>query len=198
MNLNPKKTAFGRNETFALRYSWLTKGFQTPAEVFNSDDATVILGVGKNMVKSIQYWLKACRIVDDKMQPTAIGSAIFSEETGFDPYLEDEATIWLIHWLLATNSQLATAFYWFFNNFQKPEFTSLELQTALSDFVKDKLRANVSIKTLRSDASLVLRMYSQNQLNARTSLEDSLDSPLSLLRLISHSSDGHQYYSKLE
>jgi hypothetical protein len=26
--LNPKKASFGRHETFALRYSWLTKGFQ--------------------------------------------------------------------------------------------------------------------------------------------------------------------------
>ena len=25
---NPKKASFGRHETFALRYSWLTKGFQ--------------------------------------------------------------------------------------------------------------------------------------------------------------------------
>jgi hypothetical protein len=49
-SLNPSilKASFGRHETFALRYSWLTKGFQTftknPA-IFSSDEATIDLGV---------------------------------------------------------------------------------------------------------------------------------------------------------
>ncbi|MCF6231266.1 MAG: DUF4007 family protein [Gammaproteobacteria bacterium] len=28
MLFNPTKAAFGRHETFALRYSWLTKGYR--------------------------------------------------------------------------------------------------------------------------------------------------------------------------
>ena len=198
MRLNLIKTAFGRHETFALRYSWLTKGYQTKAEVFSSDDATVELGVGKNMVKSIQYWLKACQIVSDDMEHTEIGNAIFNEDDGFDPYLEDEATIWLIHWLLVTNSELATSLYWFFNHFHKPEFSAQEVQTALVDFVKEKLRVKTSPKTVKSDALLILRMYTQNRTSKRTPLEESLDSPLSLLHLITHSPDGRQYFSKAE
>ncbi len=45
---NPQKVSFGRHETFALRYSWLTKGFQTllkNSKVFSSDEATVTLGL---------------------------------------------------------------------------------------------------------------------------------------------------------
>ena len=197
MRLNLMKTAFGRHESFALRYSWLTKGYRTEKQVFNDDKATVALGVGKNMVKSIQYWLKACQIVDDNMDHTKIGDAIFSDN-GFDPYLEDEATIWLIHWLLVTNSELATALYWFFNNFHKPEFSAQEVQTALIDFAKEKLKVKTAKKTIQNDALLILRMYTQNRTNKRTPLEESLDSPLSLLRLISHSPDGRQYFSKSE
>ena len=192
-----KKTAFGRHESFALRYSWLTKGYQTEKSTFNDDKATVELGVGKNMVKSIQYWLKACQIADENMEHTQIGDAIFSDN-GFDPYLEDEATIWLIHWLLVTNSELATALYWFFNNFHKPEFSAQEMQTALIDFAKEKLKVKTATKTIQNDALLILRMYTQNRTNKRTPLEESLDSPLSLLRLISHSPDGRQYFSKSE
>lgn len=191
------KAVFGRHETFALRYSWLTKGFQADKNIFSDDKATVELGVGKNMVKSIQYWLKACQIKDDTMDPTPIGEAIFSEH-GFDPYLEDEATIWLIHWLLASNKELATAIYWFFNHFHKPEFSAIEVQTALADFAKDKLQSKTSVKTIKNDALLILRMYSQNRSNKRTPLEESLDSPLSLLRLISHSPDGRDYFSRSE
>ena len=56
MKFDPKKVAFGRHETFALRYSWLTKGYEAIVEdptVLGSEDATVILGVGKNMVSAI-------------------------------------------------------------------------------------------------------------------------------------------------
>ena len=197
MKLNPSKTAFGRHESFALRYSWLTKGYRTDKQIFTNDNATVALGVGKNMVKSIQYWLKACQIVNDNMMHTDIGTAIFSEQ-GFDPYLEDEATIWLIHWLLVTNSEQATSFYWFFNYYNKPEFSAQEVQTALIDFAKESLKLKTSKKTIQNDASLILRMYTQNRTNKRTPLEESLDSPLSLLRLINHSPDGRQYFSKSE
>jgi len=147
MRQNLIKTAFGRHESFALRYGWLTKGYRTEKQVFNSDNATVELGVGKNMVKSIQYWLKACQIVDEDMNHTEIGEAIFSDN-GFDPYLEDEATIWLIHWLLVTNSELATALYWFFNNFHKPEFSAEEVQTSLIVFYKGKKKVRTDIKSI--------------------------------------------------
>ncbi|NOQ15368.1 MAG: DUF4007 family protein, partial [Methyloprofundus sp.] len=43
---SPSKAAFGRHETFALRYGWLTKGFQalqTDPGIFNSDASTVTL-----------------------------------------------------------------------------------------------------------------------------------------------------------
>jgi hypothetical protein len=62
MRFSSEKTAFGRHETFPLRYSWLTKGIQAllaDPGVFQSDEATVTLGVGKNMVSAIRYWLEA-------------------------------------------------------------------------------------------------------------------------------------------
>jgi len=43
------QVAFGRHETFALRYSWLSKGFQN-LNVFDDEDAVVRLGVGKNLI----------------------------------------------------------------------------------------------------------------------------------------------------
>lgn len=68
MKYDPSKTAFGRHETFALRYSWLTKGYQKNVaskkeDVFTSDNATVELGVGKNMVAAIRYWLRASQMI---------------------------------------------------------------------------------------------------------------------------------------
>lgn len=204
MFFNPKKTSFGRHETFALRYGWLTKGYQAVDindKVFTDDDATMILGVGKNMVASIRYWLIACQVlIQDTLEPTDTGYIIFDDTNGLDKYLEDEATIWLLHWLLATNPNNATSWYWFFNKFHKAEFTSLELTTALTDFVNDTIieGKKPSANTLKNDAQLLHRMYTQSKVTVRAPLEDSLDSPFSLLRLVSQSSDGRRYISRPE
>ena len=61
----------------------------------------------------------------DGLVATELGIALFSEK-GWNQYLEDEATLWLIHWLLATNFDTCTASYWFFNCFHKTEFTQEE------------------------------------------------------------------------
>jgi len=201
MKFNPEKMAFGRHETFALRYGWLSKGFQALEEhdgIFESDDATVKLGVGKNMVNAIKYWLRACQMMHPTQNtPTQLGKELLSG-TGFDPYLEDEATIWLLHWLLATNAELATSWYWFFNRFHKPEFTGQELNTALNDFVSDKVinRKKPAPATLANDANLLPRMYTQSRGNTRTPLEDALDSPFSLLKLVTQSAGGRSFQSR--
>lgn len=201
MIFNPDKMAFGRHETFALRYGWLSKGFQAMIEkksIFESDDATVRLGVGKNMVSAIKYWLRACRMIDPVENiPTDLGNKLLSVE-GFDPYLEDEATIWLLHWLLATNAELATSWFWFFNRFHKPEFTGQEIGTALADFVNDKIvnKKKPALATLSNDAGLIPRMYTQSTGNTRTPIEDALDSPFSLLKLITQNAGGRGYQSR--
>ena len=197
------KTAFGRHETFGVRYGWLPKGFQAIKDnpkAFESDDSIVVLGVGRNMVKSIRFWLRAARIAEPTsvgFEPTKIGEAIFSEQ-GWDPYLEDEGTIWLLHWLMATNPSQATAWYWFFNRFHKPEFTGQEVATALHDFVKEHTSSQTTVSTLKADASVLLRMYAQSKGLGRMPLEEALDSPLSLLRLITQMSGGKRYISRSE
>ena len=204
MKFNSSKVSFGRHETFALRYSWLSKGFHALANnptIFESDDATIELGVGKNMVQAIRFWLRACRMMHPtNSETTELGHLVLDEESGFDPYLEDEATIWLIHWLLTTNPELATSFYWFFNKFHKPEFTSQELTTALADFIKDSVveKRRPSLTTVKNDAQLLHRMYTQSKGNSRMPLEDALDSPLALLRLVSQTAGGRSYRSKPE
>ena len=206
MKFKSDNVAFGRHETFSLRYAWLPKGFQaviSDSGVFESENATVSLGVGKNMVTAIRYWLQACQMiekVDSVWAPTSIGTAVLDPEKGFDPYLEDEATIWLVHWLLATNCTTATSWYWFFNKFHRPEFTGSELQSALSDFTKESVLNSKRPKktTTDKDALLIPRMYTQSKGNGRTPLEEALDSPLSSLRLMTQSAGGRSYQSRPE
>lgn len=200
MKFNKEVTGFGRHETFPLRYGWLTKGFQSSRKnpvVFESDDATVELGVGKNMVSSIKYWLSACgMIVKGTTKATPIGDYLLKARNGKDPYLEDEATIWLIHWLLATNAEQATTWFWFFNKFHKAEFSTEELVTALNDFLKDNISDRPAATTVKQDIGVLLRMYIQSRPHSKLPLEDALDSPLASLRLVSQGSSSKTSMSR--
>ena len=189
MKLNPVKVSFGRHESFPLRFGWITKGLealQDDPDVFASEDATVTLGVGKNMVSAIRYWLLATGMVERTtrhgLKRTTIGEILFPNGKGGDRYLEDDTTLWLLHWLLATNPAEATAVYWFYNHFHKPEFTSEEVFAALREFVRQSA-IKAAATTLKKDVNLVLRMYAQSRGGTRLLPEDALDSPLAALQL---------------
>jgi len=53
---------FTGHETFPFRYPWPAKGVRAASAhpcIFGEEDATVTLGVGKNMVKAIRHWCLA-------------------------------------------------------------------------------------------------------------------------------------------
>ena len=185
MKLNRNKATFGRHETFPLRYGWLTKGVEaikkTPGIFSVPMDAMVQLGVGRNMVNAVRYWLQVTNIVkfdDGEGSVTSIGEALIGDEG--DRYLEDEATLWIIHWLIASNAELATGFYWFFNHFSIPSFQDKDSLQALSSFVEQEMKTNRSQSTLKSDISTLFRMYAP----VASRSDDHLDSPLAQLQLI--------------
>lgn len=204
MKLDAQNTAFGRHETFPLRYAWLTKGFgaaMDEPDIFRRpDDAMVRLGVGRNMVNAILYWLQAACLVtcdDGEATPTAIGEAILG--TAGDTYLEDQATLWILHWLIASNAARATGFFWFFNRFSMPRFTDAELLSGLTDFVRNELKLERSNSTLKSDVSTLLRMYAPavdpTDKRSRKLVEDHLDTLMSQLALVEKPGKLREYRS---
>lgn len=200
MKLDPKNTAFGRHETFPLRYAWLTKGFDALVErpdIFAQPDmAMVKLGVGRNMVSAILYWLQAARLIeyaDGRATPTTLGKTMLGDDG--DRFLEDEATLWVIHWLIASNSRLVTSFYWFFNRFALPRFREGELRASLAEFVERELRIERSASTLKSDTSTLLRMYAPGDPTEPGRGEDHLDTPMSQLRLVEQTGQGREFLS---
>jgi hypothetical protein len=103
------KYGFSGHETFPFRYTWLPKGVVHLLEypdLFTKEEALVDLGVGKNMVKSIRHWCIASGVierVDHKghVRVTDLGLSLFGEE-GWDSFLEDPGTLWLLHWRLVS------------------------------------------------------------------------------------------------
>ncbi len=95
------KYTFSGHETFACKNLWLKKGYDLIKEgkSFSDDDALVTLGVGKNMVSAIKFWMKSFGILDEDNQITKIGNLLL-DDSGYDPFLEDVNTLWLLHFLL--------------------------------------------------------------------------------------------------
>ena len=96
-SLKAAKYSFSGHETFPFRYTWLPKGVQQVqlhADLFVRDDAMIILGVGKNMVRSIRHWCEAMNLIEasepGRYRPTELGAALFASQ-GWDPYLPRDA-----------------------------------------------------------------------------------------------------------
>ena len=75
--------SFSGHESFACKSLWLKKGYDfiVHGHNFNAPEAVIHLGVGKNMVSSIRYWLKVCNIYSDG-KITFLGNYLFNDDNG--------------------------------------------------------------------------------------------------------------------
>lgn len=157
----------GRHETFTPRYGWLKKGFDAVIEnnnIFKEPDAIEKLGVGKNMVSSIRFWCLAFKLikVDDNKEivPTELGQKLLSDENGWDPYLEDDASLWLLHWQLFIPPFEAVSWPLAFNRCNLWSFDIKELSRIIINAAQSyPSLAKASAKTYQRDASCIIRMY---------------------------------------
>ena len=191
---------FSGHESFALRYLWLKKGFdaiKADPEFFYRDDAMVVLGVGKNMVRSIRHWGLACQIwklesgsSSRALVATEFGDKLFSD-SGWDPYLEDIATIWWLHHQLVTSDDRATTWSWAFGRPKSNRFTRELLISELQDIGSELLSRRPGMNTIKRDVDVLLRSYLAPKKGKRGHLvaEDDLDSPLVNLKLIRETTD---------
>lgn len=188
--LENTKLSFSGHETFPLRYGWLPKGVQQVMEqgdLFARDDAVVILGVGKNMVTSIQHWTKTLEMVESpsrgNYQVTALGRALFADG-GWDPYLEDPGTLWLIHWLLASRLESSSTWFLAFTAWNSNEFLVDELKDWLLKVARQSPTTRVTAASMNRDVEVFLRTYISGSSNRNLMAEDTFDCPLVELGLV--------------
>jgi hypothetical protein len=166
---------FGAHQTFHLRDSWIHKGLQSPSAL-NADSAVEDLGVGKNMVASIKYWLEALQLAsqeDGEWNLTQLGDVVLEN----DPYIEHDGTLLLLHYLLSTNKAMATTWYWFFNKFSATEFDADSLQVYLSNYVQNNSPKAVNPNTLKKDVNCLLRMYKISKAGSKDTPENDYPCP---------------------
>lgn len=177
--MNEKKLTFSGHESFHCRQLWLKKGFDfvEAGKKFSNESAVIDLGVGKNMVTAIRYWLKAFGLLNETEKPSELARMIFSSK-GWDPYLENEGTLWLLHFQL-TRAGTASIFNIIFNELRKtkPEFEEKHFYSIVSNFGK------FSEATLSKDYSVFKNTYAVSA-SSKFEIEDSYSGILTELGLL--------------
>lgn len=189
---------FSGHETFSLRITWLPKAvaaltcgkdpFRDPRKGMEA------LGIGKNMVQSLAFWIQATGVAEKNDMNdfiiTEFGKQIFDADSGKDPYLENTQTLWLLHWNLCQGwmegerHRRPYAWHHFVNKLRDDEITATETVDHFQGAETASGR-ELSGVTLRQHFDIFLRTYVDGESSGPRALpEDTLDSPLTPLRLI--------------
>ena len=177
---------FSGHESFACKSHWLKRGydFVRGENNFNDDDAVVRLGVGKNMVASIKFWLKAIGLLKDAGL-VALANHLFDDDNGKDPYLEDIGTLWLLHFLLI-QTDYATIYKTTFVDYHRQR--NIIEKSKLQNYIKHICFDETGYKnlyndnTVKRDIGVMLHNYcTKNGGNVNIEDSNSLFAPLNLI-----------------
>ena len=177
---------FSGHESFACKSHWLKRGYDFVRDEnnFNDDDAVVRLGVGKNMVASIKFWLKAIGLLKDTGL-VDISNYLFDDENGKDPYLEDVGTLWLLHFLLI-NTDYATIYKTTFVDYHRQR--NIVEKSKLQNYIKHACFEETGYKnmyndnTVKRDIGVMLHNYCvKNGSNVNVEDSNSLFASLNLV-----------------
>ena len=191
---------FARHETFHPRYGWFRKAYTETArnsDVFGRDDAPVVIGVGKNMVRAIRFWGLAAKLITNDPEspnrrapgyiPTWRGHALFGEQ-GWDPYMEDPGTLWLLHWLLLAPCSCLPVWWSIFNEFDAVEFDEADLEAAIAIHLEAVAEwRSPHPSSVKKDLGAFLRTYAPAEQSGRVGFDDLVDCPLRELSLLRRS-----------
>lgn len=187
---NDIKPTFSGHETFPLRYGWLKKVYDEldKAEKDNIDinfsanhETISTFGVGKNMVSSMQYWASYSGIFKDGK--ISVEARKILADDGFDPWMENPLTLWMLHFMFAKNVELTT-YHWFFNYYNGHAFNRGELYDEIINLCEFRSWKVPSPITLKRDIECFIRTYVSKKGKDSNYNDDSIESPLSELSLI--------------
>lgn len=158
-------TKFRAHETFFIRKGWLSKGMRyvsQKSDVFTDkgDNPMDVLGIGANMVKSLRYWLQAVGLTKEpktgkkNQSLTPFGNIVHEK----DPYTEELGTLYLLHYKLVTDEEMAPSWYYFFNKFAMKEFSKDDFVAQIQNELKMNGTA-VAIRSLTDDFTCIINTY---------------------------------------
>ena len=193
-----QRYTFSGHESFPCKTLWLKKGydFVVQGKDFNRPEAVIYLGVGKNMVASIRYWLRVFGLCEGD-QPTWLGNYLFDDANGKDKYIEDMATLWLLHFHLVFN-QFATLYHTVFCGYQKghTQFDRDQIATYVKlEMIEANKQSTYNENTVRKDIAVLMQNYA---LPRKAQSNEDFSSMLIDLDLIRQTAEGKGYYFNIE
>jgi hypothetical protein len=188
---NQKSLRFSGHDTFHCKEQWILKGIQlfedqNDTDIFKKNEAIPLLGVGKNMVRSIHHWLRAFGVLDKENRITEFANLMFLVEK-LDPYLENEGSLWLLqYYLCKTNhsSIFQLIFSSYFSDKASLEFSEYQILIFANRVLLERDQKEVAEKTFNSDFKVFIRTFVSPIKNEKT-VEDDFNAPLLSLNLIS-------------
>lgn len=186
------KSRFKWHQTFILRDGWINKALTAIVNgnkriFIDKKEAADILGVGTNMAASIRNWLKVFNLIEENPKSGAsitwLGKIIYQN----DKYLENQFTLWLLQYNIATNKELATTWNIVFNKIEIDEYTKEDIYKVVQKEVANYLGSDdFSEKSVNADIDLLINMYAKEK-SENYDPEDNIISVFSKLQIIKNS-----------
>lgn len=181
---------FGGHETFYLRPGWITKGLFLVAKddrvSWSDNRASDALGVGRNMAKSIGWWLGRAGLTGRSsrsapIELTEFGRAILES----DPFVSRLSTVWFLHVALTCRGT-DDVFGWFFREWREPRFSRDYITGSLKAKSEKEGGTQPNPKSIERDVAVLLQSYATPIPSETSDPEDNLDCPLRALGLLAH------------
>ncbi|MEC3884847.1 DUF4007 family protein [Halobacillus sp. HZG1] len=182
--------AYGQHQSFYLRDRWLSKAIKqlrTDSRFFYDKEAFEKIGLGKNMVQSLRFWVVATNMVEEQTNDerkkvhhvTGFGDII----DRYDRHIQYYDTASLLHYHLSNEREPSTVWYWFFNLLDETAISKEELINHFITWVEDNEEKKISHKSLKRDIDCLIKLYTSGE-NAQDP-EEIIQSPINKVSLLS-------------
>lgn len=176
---------YGQHQSFYLRINWLRKAIREldhNNKFLYQSDAAEQIGLGKNMVQSLRYWVVATGIVDMNNRSEQNISPFGRIMSEYDPYMEMIDTASIVHFHLVDEREPSTAWYWYFNIYDKKSSTKEEIVEDFLFWLEKNEPRKPSANSIKRDIDCLVRLYCDK--GKAEDPEEVIQSPLSVIGLL--------------
>lgn len=182
---------YGQHQSFYIRTQWISKIIRAIHEderFFYKKDAFEKIGLGKNMVKSLQYWVIATGLAVDKMNDdrkkvyelTDFANIIYK----YDRFIRYNDSSTIMQYFIASEKEPASTWYWFFNEYNEKVTTEEQMLDSLINWINMNENRSVSSNSIKRDIDCLIKLYTVGKTKFDDP-EEVKESPFHVLKLLS-------------
>ncbi|CAH1222951.1 hypothetical protein PAECIP111892_05244 [Paenibacillus auburnensis] len=190
--------AYARHQSFYIRDKWFSKGLKAVKQnkrFFFNEYAFETVGLGKNMLESLKYWLFAFDVLEEKTVEgqrihtlTELGEILFQN----DRLLQKNETLAILHYHLVMNrNDYSTVFDWYFNRYRETSVSKPDLFSSFVTWVSQNEVKEISENSLKRDIDCLIQFYTKAPDD--NDPEDGMFSPFSKLTLMKSERSGEGF-----